>query len=46
MVENAEGVTKDCLEAGAFTAQMPDGHTEVRLSREPLYDPKRDRILA
>ena len=46
MVENANGVTKDWLKAGDFTAQMPDGRTEVRLSLQPLFDPKRERILA
>lgn len=46
MVENASGVTGDWLKSGGFTAQTPDGHAEVRLSLRPLYDPKRERILA
>ena len=45
MIGNANGVTKDWLKAGDFAAQMPDGRTEVSFSLQPIFDPKRERIL-
>jgi 4-methylaminobutanoate oxidase (formaldehyde-forming) len=45
-IENPSGVTPDWLKSGGFTAQTPAGRIEVALSLAPLYDPKRDRILA
>jgi hypothetical protein len=47
MVENDSGVTGDWLKSGGFTVETPGGdRAEVRLSLRPLYDPKRERILA
>ncbi len=45
-IENESGVTADWLKSGDFTAHTPDGPVEVQLSLKPLFDPKRERILA
>jgi len=45
-VENPGGVTPDWLASGGFSAQTPAGPVEVDLSLQPLFDPKRARILA
>ncbi len=45
-VENENGVTADWIKSGGFTAQTPGGRVAVELSLRPLFDPKRERILA
>jgi 4-methylaminobutanoate oxidase (formaldehyde-forming) len=45
-IENEGGVTPDWLKSGGFTAHTPNGPVEVQLSLKPLFDPKRERILA
>ena len=46
MVEHVAGVTPDWLAAGAFTVRTPSGTYPLSVSRTPLYDPTRRRILA
>ena len=42
----AEGVTKDWIDAGAWTIDVAGQCHAARPSLAPLYDPKRERILA
>jgi len=45
-IENPGGVTPDWLKSGDFSARTPAGPIELKLSLQPLFDPKRERILA
>ncbi len=46
MVEREEGVTPEWLASGSFAVRTPSGTYPVTVSRKPLYDPARRRILA
>jgi 4-methylaminobutanoate oxidase (formaldehyde-forming) len=46
MVERDEGVTAEWLDSAAFAVLTPSGTYPVTVSRRPLYDPGRRRILA
>jgi len=45
-IENPGGVTSDWLKSGDFSARTPAGPIELKLSLQPFFDPKRERILA
>ena len=45
MVERQEGVTSEWLASTEFAVRTPSGTYPVTVSRRPLYDPDRRRIL-
>ncbi len=46
MVSSADGVSQAWLDGQHFEVETPHGAVAVRLSLQPLLDPKRSRILA
>jgi 4-methylaminobutanoate oxidase (formaldehyde-forming) len=45
-VQNPDGVTKEWIESGTWEVDVAGSCHRARPSLAPLYDPKRERILA